>query len=135
MRSLVLPQHLGNVMYYRLQRQHAQLICHVDDNDNIEAYGWIQSWLPFRKIFSSLAVDACMLGPYWTAPHLRGKGLYTELLQQSTALCPTSKPIFIYTAPSNIASQRGILRANFEPIGLWDITRWGWQFGKAARVK
>ena len=120
-REVAIPSRSFNVMYYRLKLGYAKLLCYSDNNHMLKAYGWIQSWRPFKHKFRMLAVDGIMLGPYWTAPKHRGKGIYGKLLKHSLFLCQKEKPILIYTTPDNISSQRGVLKAGFEPYGEWII--------------
>lgn len=119
---VVLPGRLFNSMYYRLKRGRARLLCYSEDGKTLQSYGWVQSWQPFRRRFKVLADDGTVLGPYWTAPEHRGKGLYGKVLQHSLLLCPKETPILIFTTRSNSASQRGIAKAGFEYIGDWTIT-------------
>lgn len=123
-RGVVLPKRFLNVMYWRLQRGQATLLCYSDDGDTLQAYGWIQAWKPLRRKFSMLAKDGIMLGPYWTAPEHRGKGLYGKLLDRSFALCRGKTPVFGCTAPENAPSQRGVAKAGFEPLGQWVVSTW-----------
>jgi RimJ/RimL family protein N-acetyltransferase len=63
-----------------------------------------------------------MLGPYWTNILFRGQGYYGRLLKQSIALAGNDCPLFIYTAPENISSQKGIEKIGFNKIGIFKIT-------------
>ena len=123
-RKISVPSRFMNVMYYRLQRGDARLLCYTEDGNRLQAYGWIQSWRPFRRKFSMLAPDGIMLGPYWTAPENRGRRLYGRLLQHSLHICSREKLILIYTSPDNIASQKGIARAGFQARGKWMVSSW-----------
>jgi len=123
-RNAVIPFRFTNIMYFRLRRGRAKLLILAENESSVQAYGWIQSWTHFRRDFEMLALDGIMLGPYWTAPRERGKGLYGRLLSHSLHLCPKNKPILIYTSPENTASQNGILKAGFAPLGQWDIIIW-----------
>ena len=123
-RRLALRSRLLNVMYYRLQRGDARLLCYTEDGDKLQAYGWIQDWRPFRRKFGMLASEGTMLGPYWSAPEDRGRGLYGRLLEHSLHLSSKTQPILVYTSPDNTASQKGILRAGFRPIGEWTVCTW-----------
>jgi len=51
----------------RQKRGQAKLLGLSDRESKFPAYGWIQSWKPFRRKFGMLADDVVMLGPYWTA--------------------------------------------------------------------
>jgi hypothetical protein len=135
-RKAAVPSRYLNVMYYRLNRGAARLLCYSEDGHNLHAFGWIQSWAPFRRKFGMLAKDGVMLGPYWTAPEHRGGGVYGKLLQHSLSLCPRTKPILIYTSADNVSSQRGIVKAGFEPLGEWMIAVWlrRWVFARRLDV-
>ena len=61
----------------------AKLLCYSEYNQRLQAFGWIQTWKPFRHKFGRLAKDGVMLGPYWTEPHNRGRGLYGKLLSKN----------------------------------------------------
>jgi GNAT superfamily N-acetyltransferase len=116
----ILPRWWMQPLYYRFRKGQAQLIT-WEENGQILAYGWIQTWSPFRKKFGSIFKNALMLGPYFTEPKSRGKGLYKKLLAYSLAQCEPEMPIAIYTSPSNISSQRGIEGSGFEKIGTFRI--------------
>ena len=123
-RKRVFRLRLINVMYYRLKSGDAQLLCYSEDGETLQAIGWVQSWVPFRRKFKEIADDGAMLGPNWTAPEHRGKGILGKLLLHSIFLCPKNKPVLVYTAPDNIASQRGIEKVGFELMGEWVVTIW-----------
>ncbi len=109
-----------NPLYHRLRRGQATLLC-IHEGDRIFSYGWVQSWAPFRRKFGWLAEDGVMLGPYWTHPEQRGKGLYGRLLSHSLSLASPGKPALIYTHPENRASLRGIEKAGFVPLGTYRV--------------
>lgn len=113
------------VMRRRLKRGHARLLCLLRGG-RLCAYGWVQQWGPFRRRLGWLTLDAVMLGPYWTAPSERGKGLYGRLLAHSIAVCPERdrKPLLIFARPGNWASLRGIEKAGFLRLGVYEVTSW-----------
>lgn len=113
-----------NPMWHRLKCGHAKLLCYTDDNCHLLAYGWVQDWSPFQRKFAMITRDGVMLGPYWTSPKYRGKNIYGKLLQASLSICSKDKPILIYTAPDNIASQHGIMKAKFQFVGGYRIKLW-----------
>ncbi len=121
-RDVAMPSPWIDVMFYRLKRGQAKLLCLADVESKLQAYGWIQSWKPFRRKYSMLADDAVMLGPYRTAPEHRGKGLYRRLLKHSVHLCQSGKPILGMTSPDNLASQKGFTRAGFVFCGEWELS-------------
>lgn len=123
-RKTIVPSRWLDPMYFRLCRGAAKLLCYSGDGRALDAYGWVQDWKPFRRMFHELASEGTMLGPFRTSPPARGRGIYGRLLGHSLSLCPTERPILIYTAPENIASQRGIEKAGFRPLGAWELRQW-----------
>lgn len=123
-RHAALPSRFVNLMYYRLQTGKARLLCYSEDGEELQAYGWIQSWRPFRRRFAAVADDGLILGPYWTAPKHRHQGLYVALLRHSVFLSGRTKRLIIYTLPGNTGSKRGIARAGFKPIGELTFVAW-----------
>ena len=121
LRDRLVARRYLNVLYYRMKRRQARVLCLCDGDDPI-AYGWIQSWAPFRRRFGSLFADAVMLGPYWTAPARRRQGLYARLLAHSLSLLDKRLPIVIYTSVENVASQKGIEKAGFQLVGRYEIS-------------
>lgn len=109
-------------MHRRMRRFGGKLLCLLE-GDRIVAYGWVQGWEPFRRRFGWLAKDAVMLGFYWTAPEFRGRGLYGRLLAHSIAACERRDqvPLLIMTSLANAASQRGIAKAGFQRLGVFEI--------------
>ena len=107
-------------LYYRFRNKHATLLT-LEEGGKVVAYGWVQSWQPFYRKFGAIFPEATMLGPYWTAPSHRGRGVYKTLLYRSLTLCEPDKPVAIYTSPGNIASQRGIKGAGFQYIGTYRV--------------
>ncbi|MDY0149073.1 MAG: hypothetical protein RBT03_03190 [Kiritimatiellia bacterium] len=123
-REIVAPSPWRDPKYYRLRRGAARLLCYSGNGQTLEAYGWVQDWRPFRRKFGKLAADGTMLGPYRTVPQARGQGLYGRLLMHSLSICSKEKPVLIYTAPENVASQRGIEKLGFRFLGEWVLDRW-----------
>ena len=133
-RRVAVPSPWMNVMYYRLRRGKARLLCLSEDGRQLDAYGWIQDWSVFRRRFGAVADRGTMLGFYWTAPARRGQGLYGRLLAHSLALCDKTRPVLIATSPDNVPSQRGIEKAGFRRRGEWEgrvFFRW---FSRMDRV-
>ena len=62
-------------MFYRLARGDAILICYSKNSKQLQAYGWIQTWEPFKHKFKAISNEGVLLGPFWTAPEYRRKGL------------------------------------------------------------
>lgn len=109
-----------SLLYYRLNSKNARLIC-IDTGIELIAYGWIQSWKPFKRKFGWVFKNAIMLGPYWTNEKFRGRGIYGDLLKYSLANIPSNIPVLIYTVLSNVSSQKGIEKNGFEKIGNFRI--------------
>jgi hypothetical protein len=120
-RRRAVPAPWRSAMRHRLRRGKARLLCLSEDGQHLDAYGWIQDWRPFRRRFGALARTGTMLGPYWTAPEARGRGLYGRLLAHSLSICDRDRPILIGTSPENKPSQRGIEKAGFSLRGGWEI--------------
>ncbi|MBN1879722.1 hypothetical protein JW823_06395 [bacterium] len=133
-RSRVLPYRWMNAVYYRFRRGQARLLCVSQDGHHLDAYGWIQDWNPFRRSFKAIADSGTMLGPYWTDPNQRGKGLYGILLGHSLAISSPNQPIIICTTPDNTASRRGIEKAGFQSLGIWEWSRWGMLFSRCREL-
>ena len=112
---------LFNPLYYRIKTQQAFLIS-IHNNKNLIAYGWIQSWKPFKRKFGWVFKDALMLGPYWTDSRYRGQGYYGRLLKHSISIASKEYPLFIYTTTENISSQKGINKMGFEKKGIYKIS-------------
>jgi GNAT superfamily N-acetyltransferase len=115
---------LLHVMFYRLVSGQAVLYCIHTDTELI-AFGWIQSWGPFKRRFKFLASDGIVLGQYWTNPDYRRQGYYYGLLQHSIAVLDKtqSKRILIYHLVTNFPSQRVIVKAGFKLIGSYATVR------------
>jgi hypothetical protein len=109
-------------------------MAYSEDGVTIQAYGWIQSWGPFKRRFRVFGEDGWVLGPYWTAPECRRRGLYGRLLQHSLHLLPADTTALIYASPDNTASRRGITSAGFEPLGEWVISMWLGCLVRARRI-
>ena len=117
-----------NVMVYRLLRGQAKFFSYSENGSTLQAYGWIQSGSAFRHKLGMLADDGILLGPYWTEPEHRGKRIYGALIRHCLFVIPKDKPTYIYTSPTNISSQRGILDAGFQATGTYRVTHWFWFF-------
>jgi GNAT superfamily N-acetyltransferase len=133
-RKKVAPSPLMNAMYYRILRGDAKLLCYSEDGNKLDAFGWIQDWRTFRIRFGAIAKTGTMLGPFWTAPEARGRGLYGRLLAHSLTCCSKEHPIIIYTSPENKASLHGIENAGFRALGEWDFRMYLQFFSRMRRV-
>lgn len=133
-RVVTVPSSWRSKAYYRLKNGTAKLLCYSENGISLDAYGWICDLSIFRHQFGLLAHTGTMLGFYWTCPSARGRGLYGKLLIHSLAIGSKKLPILIYTSPENIYSQRGIEKANFKPIGVFEFSLWFTFYGKLKKL-
>lgn len=105
-------------MFRRLRRSEAVFLALREAGD-LAGMGWVQSWKPLRREFWWLAEDAVALGPYWTHPAWRGRGIYGRLLARSLAECRRRgwDEIYIWADKGNASSIRGIEKAGFRALG------------------
>jgi predicted N-acetyltransferase YhbS len=80
-----------------------RIVCHV--------------WSTERSPRYPIGPHACVLGPLNTQRAMRGRGLASSLLRLASERLAARgyREIYIDTVPSNVASQRAILRAGFVP--------------------
>ncbi len=133
-RGVLVGSRFTNIMYYRLQSGRAKVLAYSEDGVTLQAYGWIQSWAPFKRRFKVFAEDGWVLGPYWTSPDYRRRGLYGRLLRHSLYMLPADTAALIYAAPGNTTSRRGITSAGFESLGEWVISTWLGCLVRARRI-
>ena len=105
-------------LYYRMLRHKAKLLM-IEEHGQMKAFGWIQSWSPFRRKFQKVIKNGIILGPFWTAPSERGKGYYGKLLSHAVASYDNTQALIIYCSPKNTASYNGIIKANFRRLGIY----------------
>lgn len=113
----------GQIMLTRLRSRLAVMLAVIHNADLI-AYGWLQTWGPLRREFGWLAADAICLGPFWTRPADRGKGVYGRMLRHSVYEAQRYYPglaYFVWARMENAASCRGIERVGFEPLGAYRV--------------
>jgi GNAT superfamily N-acetyltransferase len=113
----------ASVMLGRLRRGLATLMVLLADDDLV-AYGWLQTWAPMRREFWWLAQDGVCIGPFWTNPRFRGRGVYGRLLAHSLWEARRRFPerrLFIWARDENEASNRGIVKAGFDPLGRHQV--------------
>ncbi len=117
LRKKILPYPLINPLYYRIKHHKATLLI-IHKETELCAFGWNQSCeFLLKNDYCDFAPDSLILGPYWTSPDYRGKGLYGRLLMHSLALIDKKRHILISTRDDNFPSQRGIEKAGFKLIG------------------
>jgi len=125
----VLIKQSGNLSYRLLRRrtrQYGGFLLVLIQADVLIAYGWIQSWQPFKREYKWLGREWVCLGPYWTSPDYRGRGLYGRLLQHSIAECFARGwfKAYIWANINNTPSIRGIEKAEFVPVGSYKVSRY-----------
>lgn len=111
--SFAMPGGMREVMWWRFRRGLATLLLVRSPNGRPAAFGWVQSWRPFRRRFRAISRGGRMLGFYRTDPAHRGRGVYHFLLRRSVAMAPAHEPLLIYAERDNEPSLRGIERAGF----------------------
>jgi GNAT superfamily N-acetyltransferase len=84
----------------------------IRDDLGIASYCWIS--FGFCKHYH-IEKHALMIGPVWTRPDARGKGLATSLLQNTIAALATdeARTIYIDTSADNYGMQKVIARCGF----------------------
>jgi len=111
---------------YKKFLEEGELGYYVYFENKVIACGWVFLNLKHDKIKKKYIVipkGFAWLHHFWTHPDFRGYGIYPsllthiceDLLSQNKISYP--KDILIDTSCTNIASNRGILKANFEFIG------------------
>ncbi|HET6429693.1 MAG TPA: GNAT family N-acetyltransferase [Phycisphaerae bacterium] len=81
----------------------------------------------YRRIFPVIEGDqALLIGPCFTDPDYRGRGIYPRILRHIvTELGGRGYgPFYVHTSPANAASLRGIEKAGFLRLGWWSGRRW-----------
>lgn len=110
------------MMMHRLRRRGCVLLI-MREGGTLIAFGWLQSLLVLQREFWWLPQSGTCLGPYWTHPDHRGKGLYGVLLGQSLREAGARKraELFIWAQAHNESSIRGIEKAGFKFLGAYRI--------------
>jgi len=91
--------------------------------------GAIHNWSLQRRELSWLKPVGGFLGPFWTDPAYRGRGLYPRLLLHTVCILAEMgmSQIYIASQASNIPSRKGIERAGFRAIGCREVRRSGFR--------
>jgi hypothetical protein len=105
------------LMKYRSRRGKTILLCLLDKNKKVIAWGWIQEWSLFKNTFGKVIPQSTMLGPFWTDSSHRGHGIYGKMIDKALTLCSPLYPSLIYAERSNVASIRGIQKKEFISMG------------------
>jgi RimJ/RimL family protein N-acetyltransferase len=107
---------------YRLGRSDARLLFLLEDG-RMSAYGWYQRWNPLPRRYRWLAPRGAILGYFWTARAMRGRGLYQCLLHHCVAISKdrTEMPLIVIAETVNRSSQRGLEKAGFVRLGEYEV--------------
>lgn len=121
-----------SVLRCRMARDLAEIVV-LTQSQQLIAYGWIQSWRPFRRVFRAISERGTMIGPAWTHPEWRGQGLHSLILRKRILLSAGSGPLYSFVEEENIASMKGLKRTGFFEIGLFDVHRFAYvlRFGRS----
>jgi hypothetical protein len=117
----------SDVLMFGRMRSAGAVLLLLRDEAGLTAFGWLQTWKPLRREFWWLDRDGIGLGPYWTRPDQRGRGLYGRLLSHSLWECDErfrGKPAYVWARSANDASVRGIEKAGFESLGEHEVSVW-----------
>jgi len=109
----------GAVMLARLRGGLATMLA-LRENADLLAYGWLQTWGPMRREFWWLAEDGICIGPDWTHPDARGRGIFGRILAHSIFESQQrypGRPMYVWARAENDASNKGIRKAGFKPLG------------------
>lgn len=130
--SIVMPGRFFDLMRSRLERKAATLFTLTTNDGELAAYGWTQSWTPFRRHFGAIASEGRMLGYYKTFPAHRRRGLYGHLLRASLATLGADEEAIIFATANNEASLRVIESVGFEYVTHLETRRFLHFFSRSA---
>lgn len=86
---------------------------------------WLRPAAPEEIPPGTEAASAWVIADCVTARRARGQGLYPRVLRAVRAAIPPGEVCLIYTNDWNVASQRGILKAGFQPVSIRERRRRG----------
>ncbi|WP_437286982.1 GNAT family N-acetyltransferase [Sorangium sp. So ce406] len=86
---------------------------------------WLRPAAPEEVPPGAEGAPAWVIADCVTARRARGQGLYPRVLRAVRAAIPPGEACFIYTNDWNVASQRGILKAGFQPASIRERRRRG----------
>jgi RimJ/RimL family protein N-acetyltransferase len=91
----------------------------------LAAFAGIRAWSLERRECAWLRRPGPLLGPAWTDPKHRGRGLHRRLLLHRLYVCKNGAADVAYTSAFvyNTASRRNIERAGFRPRGCIVVRR------------
>ena len=109
-------------MLNRLYRHGAVLLALVEFGE-LHGVGWLQRGRQLNREFWWLDSGAVCLGPFWTHPDHRGKGVYGRLIDAAMTECARRgwERTYIFAQASNVPSIRGIEKAGFSSMGTHRI--------------
>ncbi len=95
----------------------------IRDGGRISATGTIRAWKTHQRRLKWMGNPGAILGPYWTRPEDRGKGLYPKLLLASVTISGQKgyRYAYVFAHVDNVASRRGIEKAGFQAMGCYEI--------------
>lgn len=111
-----------SLLLHRMKRHVAQVVTLTLD-DELIAYGWLQTWDPFRHLYHDISTTGTMIGPAWTSPEWRGKGIHSLMLSMRLHLAPPGERTFSFAENDNHASRKGLIRTGFSKIATMELVR------------
>jgi len=111
-----------SLLLHRMKNQVAEIVV-LSAGEELVAYGWLQKWAPFRRLYSSISSSGVMIGPAWTSPRWRGHGIHVLMLKKRLNLAPLSQKVFSFVEEKNHASRKGLIRSGFKEVASLDYVR------------
>jgi RimJ/RimL family protein N-acetyltransferase len=99
-------------------------LVYIAGSGRVCAYGLMRRCDPLPRRYRWLARRSVVLGPAWTEPALRGRGLHGRILRARIALCNDRRemPIITFTDVSNSAAIRGFEKVGMIRLGSYTVT-------------
>lgn len=111
-----------SLLLHRMKHQMAEIVA-LSAGEELVAYGWMQKWAPFRRLYKSISSSGTMIGPAWTSPRWRGRGIHVLMLKKRLYLAPLSQRVFSFVEEKNHASRKGLIRSGFTEVARLDYVR------------
>lgn len=111
-----------SLLLHRMKRHLAQVVT-LTLHDELIAYGWLQSWKPFRRLYRSISTSGTMIGPAWTSPGWRGRGFHSLMLSMRLNLATSSGRTLSFVEIDNHASRKGLTRTGFTEVATVELVR------------